>query len=59
MNAIMNYQQDYFLTGDERKEIMTEVARHNPRRSFPTIVIDDATVVVGFQEARLRELLDL
>ena len=47
------------LTGDERQKVMSEVARHNPRRSFPTIVVDDTTVIIGFQEARLREVLDL
>ena len=47
------------LSGDERQKVMSEVARHNPRRSFPTIVVDDTTVIIGFQEARLREVLDL
>ena len=47
------------LTGAERQQVMGEVARHNPRQSFPTIVVDDTTVIIGFQEARLREVLDL
>jgi len=47
------------LTGDERQRVMTEVARWNPRRSFPTIVVDDTTVIIGFQEARMREVLGL
>ena len=47
------------LTGDERQKVMCEVGRHNPRRSFPTIVVNDTTVIIGFQEARLREVLDL
>jgi len=47
------------LTGDERQKVMSEVGRHNPRRSFPTIVVNDTTVIIGFQEARLREVLDL
>jgi hypothetical protein len=34
------------------------VARYNPRRSYPTMVVDD-TVVLGFDEDRLREVLGL
>ncbi len=37
------------LTGDERKAIVEEVKKVNPRLSFPTIVIGD-TVIVGFQK---------
>jgi glutaredoxin len=47
------------LAGAEREQILSEVGRWNPRRSFPTIVIDDTTVVIGFQEAQLRQVLGL
>ncbi|NJB68423.1 glutaredoxin-like protein NrdH [Desulfobaculum xiamenense] len=45
------------LTGDERKACIEEVRRYNPAVSFPTVVIDGDTVVVGFRKDRLRELL--
>jgi glutaredoxin-like protein NrdH len=44
-------------TGAERDQVLAEVKRWNPALSFPTIVIDDSTVIVGFQEERLHELL--
>jgi glutaredoxin len=48
------------LKGDERKQAMAEASRWNPRSSFPTVVIDDgATVIVGYDEAKLREALGL
>jgi glutaredoxin-like protein NrdH len=47
------------LSGEERQQVMQEMQRWNPRRNFPTIVVDDAEVVVGFNESRLREVLDL
>jgi glutaredoxin-like protein NrdH len=47
------------LDGDEKSRVMTEVKRWNPRQSFPTLVIDDQTVLVGFQEGRLREVLEV
>lgn len=47
------------LSGEERQRVMEEMQRWNPRRNFPTIVVDDEEVVVGFNESRLREVLDL
>jgi glutaredoxin len=38
---------------------MQELQQWNPRRNFPTIVIDDKVVIVGYQEDRLREALEL
>jgi glutaredoxin len=46
------------LEGAEKEKVMQEVARHNPRRSFPTCIVDDS-VVVGFNQERLREVLEL
>ncbi len=54
-------QYDYVyvdqLQGEKREQVMAEVKRWNPALSFPTIVFDGRTVVVGFQEDRLHELL--
>ncbi|MFH1151142.1 MAG: glutaredoxin family protein [Actinomycetota bacterium] len=38
------------LKGDEQKEVLEITDRFNPRRSFPTLVIDDEGVLVGFSE---------
>jgi len=59
--AGLDYELVYVdhLEGAERQAVMTEVARWNPRRSFPTVVVDDTIVVIGFQESRLREVLNL
>jgi len=38
---------------------MAEMDRWNPRRTFPTVVVDDSEVVVGYKEDRLREVLVL
>jgi len=57
----VNYEIDYvdLLSGAEKARIMAEMERWNPRRTFPTVVIDDREVVIGFQEDRLREVLGL
>lgn len=46
------------LHGDEKKKIMEETKKHNPRESFPTLVVDHgAEVIIGFKEDRIREVL--
>lgn len=44
--------------GAERDEVVNYVQKINPRVSFPTIQIDE-TVVVGFDEERIKELLEI
>ena len=46
------------LEGDERKAIIEDVKKFNPRCSFPTIIIGEK-VVVGFKEKEIREALGL
>ncbi|MDD3856509.1 MAG: glutaredoxin family protein [Methanoculleus sp.] len=43
------------LAGEERDRVVREVERWNPRLSFPTVVVGDATVIVGFREGEIRE----
>jgi len=44
------------LEGKEKDEVMDEVEKYNPRRSFPTIVINDE-VISGFKEHDIRKKL--
>jgi len=46
------------LKGDERKAIVADIKKLNPRCSFPTIIINDK-VIVGFQEDEIKEALGL
>lgn len=45
--------------GNERVKLLEEVREYNPNVSFPTIVIDSDTVIVGFQREELQEALGL
>ena len=45
------------LSGTDKDRILREVERWNPRRSFPTVVIGNSEVVVGFQSDRIKQLL--
>ena len=46
------------LQGEERKAILEDVRKLNPRCSFPTIIIGDK-VIVGFKENEIKEALGL
>jgi len=46
------------LEGEERKAILEDVKKFNPRCSFPTIIIGEK-VVVGFKEKEIRDALNL
>jgi len=46
------------LQGEERKAILEDVKKYNPKCSFPTIIIGDK-VVVGFIEEEIKEALGL
>ena len=46
------------LEGEERKAILEDVRKFNPKCSFPTIIIGDK-VIVGFKEEEIRKALGL
>jgi len=46
------------LEGEERKAILEDIKKINPRCSFPTIIIGDK-VIVGFKENEIKEALEL
>ncbi len=46
------------LEGEERKAILEDVRKFNPKCSFPTIIIGEK-VIVGFKEQEIKEALGL
>ena len=46
------------VQGTQRENILKEVAKYNPQRSFPTIIIGDK-IIVGFKEDDIREALGI
>ena len=45
------------LKGDERTEIVEKIKKWNPQLSFPTLVVNDEKVIVGFKEDEIKENL--
>ncbi len=46
------------LEGEERKAILEDIKRFNPKCSFPTIIIGEK-VIVGYKEEEIKEALGL
>ena len=45
------------LEGSEQRNVLDELKRYNPVCSFPTLVIDDKTCIIGYKEEKIREVL--
>ena len=46
------------LQGTDRENILREVEKYNPQRSFPTIIIGD-NIIIGFRESEIKEALGI
>jgi glutaredoxin len=46
------------LEGEERKMILEDIKKVNPRCSFPTLIIGDK-VIVGYKEQEIKEALGI
>jgi glutaredoxin len=44
---------------EERAKIREDILKRGGRLSFPTLIIDDETLITGSNEHRIREALDL
>jgi glutaredoxin len=45
------------LPEESKKETLSEVTRWNPDASYPTLVINNSTCIVGFEENDIRQHL--
>jgi len=45
------------LSSQEENQVMKEIDKYNPGRSYPTIVIDGNKVIVGFKEDQIKDAM--
>ena len=43
----------------DRSNILEEVKKYNPRCTFPTIIINGETIIIGYKEKEIKEALAL
>lgn len=46
------------LSAEEKKAIIEDVKKYNPRCTFPTIIIGDK-VIIGYKEDEIKKALDI
>jgi len=47
------------LEGEEQESVINEVRRWNPHCSFPTVVADEQTCIVGYDKQKIKEGIGL
>jgi len=52
-----SYNYVDLLTGDDKSEVINEIKKWNSQISFPTVVINNKDVIVGFKKDELKEKL--
>ena len=43
---------------EDKRKVVEDVKKWNPIKSFPTIVIDDKECIIGFDEEKLRKVVE-
>ena len=43
------------LEGDEQDEVVEKMGKYNPGTNFPTLVLGNGKVIVGFKEDEIRK----
>ena len=56
LGVAYDYVDVDLLTGRERTDTVNEISRWNASRSFPTIVVNGETAIVGYDEIKLNTL---
>ena len=46
------------LEGDERKQTIQKIKDMNPSGSFPTLVLSDGKIIIGYKEKEIKEALN-
>lgn len=58
-----NVEYDYIYVdlteGEERQLTIADMERYNPDISFPTIVINDSTIIIGYKPDEIAEDLNI
>ena len=58
MGIAFDYTFVDLLDGREQDDAISTVEKFNPAGSFPTLVINNKKVIIGFREQEIREALE-
>jgi len=57
MNVGYDYADVDLLNANDREKALDMIRKWNPACSFPSVVINDAQCIVGFDENKIKEAL--
>ena len=57
LNVGYDYVDVDLLKDDERTVALETLKRYNPKCSFPSLVVEGETCIIGFDEPKIREAL--
>jgi glutaredoxin-like protein NrdH len=57
MKVDFYYTDVDLLQGEERTEAIDAIKKWNPRCSFPSLVYNDNQCIIGYDEAKIKEIL--
>jgi glutaredoxin-like protein NrdH len=57
MKVDFYYTDVDLLQGVERTEAIDAIKKWNPRCSFPSLVYNDSQCIIGYDEAKIKEIL--
>ncbi len=58
LNVAYGYIDVDLLGEEERKKVLKDLEKFNPRKGFPTIVINNKDAVIGFDENKIRDYFE-
>ncbi len=60
-NLGLEYYYTYMdlIEGKEKENALKDLRKWNPRYSYPTIIINDKTCVVGFKEDEIKKAIGI
>jgi glutaredoxin len=57
LGVAYDYVDVDLLDDNDKEAAQNEIKKWNPKGSFPTLIFNDQTCVVGFDEEKIREVL--
>ena len=57
LDVAYEYVDVDLLQAEEKEKALAELKRFNPLCSFPSLVVNDSTCIIGYDEQKIKEAL--
>jgi glutaredoxin len=59
MDVAYQYVDVDLLQGADKENVLSELKQFNPHCSFPSLVVNNSACIVGYDEAKIKEVLNV